>query len=123
MTTDRFNTFNDAFDVLDLRAHFSFKTAASVGFHLGPVPRGPVLRTVSGAVQVHHPCDGHIQTQVYVQLPRRYAEPLRLRQFREVLFAELGIPVDETFELHFNDASEGLSISQRVNREGYVDAI
>jgi len=123
MTLDRFKTSRDTFDILDLRAHLHFKSATSVGFQLGPIPKGQHSHIVFGALQVHHPCAGHIQAQLYVQLPRRYADPQLLRQAVEAVFRELGIPADETYEIHYADAADGVEMSQRVNREGLVDAI
>ena len=123
MKLERFNTHRDTFDMLDLRAHLHFKSATSVGFELGPVPKGQHSHIVSGAFQVHHPCAGHIQVQLHVQLPRRYAEPQLLRQLVEAVFRELGIPADETYELHYSDAADGVQMSHRANREGFVDAI
>lgn len=123
MKLQRFDTRRDTFDMLDLRAHLHFKSGTSVGFELGPIPKGQHSHIVSGALQVHHPCAGHIQAQLYVQLPRRYADPQILRQVVEAVFRELGIPADETYELHYNDAADGLGMSCRVNREGLVDAI
>ena|ERR1043165_450790 len=123
MTLERFNTCRDTFDMLDLRAHLHFKSATSVGFQLGPIPKGQHSHIISGALQVHHPCAGHIHAQLYVQLPGRYSEPQLLRQIVEAVFRELGIPADETYELHYSDAAGGVQMSQRVNREGLVDAI
>jgi hypothetical protein len=123
MNLERFSTHRDTFDMLDLRAHFHFKSTASVGFDIGPIPRGPVSRTIFGSLQVHHPCSGHIQTHIYLQLPARYREPDLLSQIRAVLFSELGIPNDETYELHYSSASDMMSIQQRTNREGFVDEI
>ncbi len=123
MNLERFSTHRDAFDTLDLRAHFHFKSATSIGFRVGPIPSGPVACTVFGYLQVHHPCAGHIQTHIYVQLPPRYREPQLLRQIREATFRELGIADDETYEFHYTDATDGLGMDQRTNREGFVDAI
>ena len=123
MTVERFNTCRDHFDMLDLRAHFHFKGAASIGFDLGPIPKGQHSHVVSGALQVHHPCTGHIQAQLYVQLPRRYSDPQLLRQLCEAVFRELGIPADETYELHYSDAEGRVQMDQRISREGLVDAI
>ncbi len=123
MMIEQFTNHHDAFDALDLRAHFVFKTITSIGFQFGPVPKGRFFRTVFGAVQVHHPCSGHIQTYIYVQLPGHYAVPPLLRQLCEALFVELGIPADETYELHFTDSSSGLSIEHRTSRQGFTDAL
>ena len=123
MTLERFNACRDTFDMLDLRAHFHFKSGTSVGFELGPILKGQHSHIISGALQVHHPCVGHIQAQLYVQLPRRYSEPQFLRQIIEAVFRELGIPADETYELHYCDATDRVQMNQRRNREGLVDAI
>jgi hypothetical protein len=123
MTLERFRTSSDEFDLLDLRAHFHFKSETSAGFQLGSIPKGQHSYIVFGALQVHHPCTGHIRAQLYVQLPRRYADPQLLRQLCQATLRELGIPADETYELHYSDAAHRLEMSQRVNREGLVDAM
>jgi hypothetical protein len=125
MMLGRFTNPRDSFDILDLRAYFDFKSATSVGFLLGPIPRRwQSIQVVFGGLQVHHPCEGHILAYVYVQQPRRYGDFQMLSQFREVLFRELGIPKHETYELHYSDATDGnLVISHRVNREGWADRI
>lgn len=123
MNVERFSSHKDTFDILDLRAHFHFKSSTSIGFRVGPIPSGPFSCTVFGFLQVHHPCAGHIQAHVYVQLPRRYREAQLLSQIRETAFREFGIADDETYEVHYTDATDGLGIDQRTNREGFVDAI
>ncbi len=123
MTLERFKTSRDKFDLLDLRAHFHFKSETSVGFQLGSIPKGQHSYVVFGALQVHHPCAGHIRAQLYAQLPMRYSDPQLLRQLCEATFRELGVPADETYELHYTDAADGVQMSQRFNREGLVDAI
>jgi hypothetical protein len=123
MKLERFDKHHDAFDMLDLRLYFDFKTTTSIGFLAGPIPTGPVTRIVFGNLQVHHPCSGHIQTYIFAQLPKRYGEPKVLIQMYKVLFHELGIAEDETYELHYTDAADGLGVSQRKNREGIIDAI
>ena len=123
MKLERFDQHHDAFDLLDLRLHFHFKSTTSVGFLVGPIPTGPVTRIVFGNLQVHHPCSGHIQTHIFAQLPKRYGEPKVLTQMCKVLFRELGIAEDETYDLHYTDAADSLGVSQRMNREGLVDAI
>jgi hypothetical protein len=123
MKAECFNTSRDHFDILDLRAQFHFKGASSIGFDLGPIPKGQVLNIVSGALQVHHPCTGHIQAHVYVQLPRRFSDPQLLRQLCDAVFRELGIPDDETYELHYSGSEGRVQVDQRVSKEGLVDAI
>ena len=101
-------------------------TAGNVYYNCGaqtPIPTGRVTRIVFGNLQVHHPCSGHIQTHIFAQLPKRYGEPKVLTQMCKVLFRELGIAEDETYDLHYTDAADSLGVSQRMNREGLVDAI
>lgn len=123
MITDLFSSSRDGFDILGLRAHFDFKTATSIGFQLGSIPKGPYIRIIFGALQVHHPCDGHIKARIYVQLPRHYSDHQLLRKLCEEMLGILGIPADDTYELHYHDAADSLQLDQRVNREGIVDQI
>jgi len=123
MILERFNSSRDVFNLLNLRAHFAFKSETSVGFLLGSIPKGKDSHIVIGAMQIHHPCIGHIGAYLYVQLPRRFTEPDILRQLCEATFSELGIPADETYELHYSESSKGITMDQRASRERLTDTI
>src|SRR5437879_5495949 len=96
MNTDCFQTREDGFDALDLRIRFSFKTSSSIGFD---VAMERFHGTILGAIQVHHPCPGHIKARVYVQLPKQYNDAKLLVSVLQAAFRELQIPLDETYEL------------------------
>ena len=123
MKLGSFNTSRDGFNLLHLRAHFHFKTASSIGFRLGPVPKIPRACIIFGAAQIHHPCEGCIRAQIQLQLPQRYKDGRLLRQFREAFFGELGIAEDETWELSFSEAAHVVGMSQRISRDHLVDAL
>lgn len=120
MNTDRFQLHEDAFDVLDLRAKFRFKTSSSIGFAFAT---GRFHGTIVGAIQVHHPCPAHIKTQIFIQLPKRYQEFQLLEQICRASFRELNIPEDETYELCSNISEGGMALAQPTNREGITDRI
>jgi hypothetical protein len=120
MNTERFQTAKDGFDVLDLRAHFFFKTASSIGFR---VAMGRFHGTILGAMQVHHPCSGHIKARVYFQLPKQYCDPKMLVEIGRQAFRELDIPQDETYEFNFDPAEDGLLVVQHVDTDGRTDRV
>jgi hypothetical protein len=101
MNTQLFQNRTDGFDLAKQRFH------------------GPNI----GAVQVHHPCDGHIKARIYVQLPKEYRDHHTLDRLRSQAFRALNIPLDETYELEFDSAEDGLKIAQPVNRDGITDRV
>ena len=119
MTSDRFNSHKDTFEVLDLKAKFCFKSSSSVCFNLG----SQLYSTIFGDIQVHHPCTGHIKAFVYIHLPDRYRDSALLTEIRKAAFRELAIPEDETYELFFFYDADCVSIVQPVNREGFTDRV
>ena len=121
MNLDRFNIHEDMFEVLDLQARFAFKSSSSVCFDLGKFSKQG--GTIIGNFQVHHPCEGHIKTFIYVHLPARYLESTSLSDLQKAAFRELSIPDDETYEISIFDAEGWTSIMQPVNREGISDRL
>jgi hypothetical protein len=88
-------------------------------FVVGP---GLVFHVV-GWADVHHPCAGHIRTQVRVCLPEEYLQWETMRDLVAQLFAEVGVPADETYEAHFVAASKRSSIEQATDRDGMTDRL
>ena len=125
------------FVLLDLVAQLEFQSASSLSFHLGtkgdtlhlpdreePWVMGPgMVFTVIGWVDVHHPCEGHIKTQLRICLPEKYHEPERMRGLVHQLFEQLGIPADETYEALFVAASRQTGIEQARDRNGMTDRL
>ena len=108
MNTDKFQSINDGFDLLGLRAQFCFKTDTSVGFDIGWCPIKGKGLNVAGSLQVHHPCDGAVKLMIFVELSDQTREFKQLTQ-RDLdklktippkLMEELAIPHDEIYEMH-----------------------
>jgi hypothetical protein len=117
--TRRFHPNGPKFAVLDLLASFEFKTATSVGFHLGRSV--PPAFFVVGLLEVHHPCEGHVKARLTVVLPEGYHPWERMRDLVQQAFAELGIPADETYEAHFVAPGRQSALLQHTDRDGVTD--
>ena len=134
MDVSRFHTRGPEFAVLDLVASFRFRTAGSAGFALGrwgdgrppadetngQLGRGGTFHG-AGSLEVHHPCDGHVQARLTVVLPEPYQAPGRMREIVDQVFAALGIPADETFEAHFVGPSRQAGMGRHRDRSGVSD--
>jgi hypothetical protein len=140
--TTRFSGRDSGFRVLDLSARFAFRSATSISFDLGrysdtlrlpsggpfggdfvmDVGPGGVF-TVTGRVDVHHPCEGHIKAQLLVVLPAEYHGFERMREFVGAIFEALGIPSDETFEALFVGSEQQTAFENATDREGRSDRI
>lgn len=136
MDTARFE-HGAGFLILDLWTSCAFKSATSISFLLGrysdtltcPVgdEKGSQLTAparvfkVAGRLDVHHPCEGHILTQLLVVLPVEYHAYERMQQIVDRVFEVLGIPADETFEAHFVAGEKQTSLERARNREGCSD--
>jgi hypothetical protein len=115
----RFNPNGPKFAALDLLASFEFKTATSVGFHLGHSrPHGFF---VVGLLEVHHPCEGHVKARLTVVLPEEYHPWERMRDLVQQVFTELSIPADETYEAHFVAPGRQSALFQHTDRNGITD--
>ncbi len=140
MDTSRFGDHDGRFPVLDLSARFAFKSATSIAFDLGrdsdtlripgydPSGDDFVMNVgpggafyVTGRVDVHHPCEGHIKAQLHVVLPAEYHAFEPMRELVMMVFEALGIPSDETFEAHFVSPEEQTVYENPIDREGLSD--
>ncbi len=119
MDTSRFRPNGPEFTVLDLRTGFEFKTATSIGFHLGH--SRPRAFFVVGRLEVHHPCEGHVKARLTVVLPEEYHPAERMCDLVRQVFAELGIPADETYEAHFVAPGRQSALFQHTDRNGVTD--
>lgn len=119
------------FTILDLIAHFRFKSLSSTSFDLSteadsfsfpdgtkiPAPRGLVFNMV-GSVDVHHPCDGHIKAIFRFVLPAQYHEYETMNELVRLMLAALQIPSDETYEAYFMSPEHRALIEQVTDRNG-----
>jgi len=140
--TSRFGDRESGFEVLDLSARFTFRSAGSISFDLGRysdtliLPGGNLLGgdfimnagpggvfMVIGRVDVHHPCEGHIKTQLHVVLPAEYHLFEQMRVFVSEVFEALGIPSDETFEALFVSPEQKTGYENATDRKGLSDRI
>ena len=137
MDTTRFQSRDTEFPVVDLVASLSAKTETSISFNLGRYsdvlelpedgtcisvgPRG--VFNVIGWLDVHHPCHGHIKTNVRVVLPNEYLEWESMRDIVHQVFSALSIPADETYEASFVSPDQQTGIEQATDREGMTDRI
>ena len=120
MNTENFAENDGTFEVLDLKAKFEFKSPTSIGFRIA---LGRFESTNIGAIQVHHPCSGHIKARVYIQLPKRYNDMRLLVEILQAAFRKLEIPADETYQLSYDATEDGLEMFQPMNREGQSDRV
>jgi hypothetical protein len=140
--TSRFTGHHSGFQVLDLSARLTFRSATSISFDLGrysdtlKLPGGGfpgqdfVMNVgpdgafyVTGRVDVHHPCEGHIKTQLHIVLPPEYHSSERMKEFIAIVFEALGIPSDETFEALFVSPEQQTVYENATDREGMSDRI
>jgi hypothetical protein len=140
--TSRFEDPDSGFQVLDLSARLAFKSATSISFDLGrysdtlTLPGGDLLGgdfvmdvgpggvfKVTGRVDVHHPCEGHIKTQLHVLLPAEYHPFEQMKVFVATVLEALGIPSDETFEASFVSPEQQTGYENATDREGMSDRI
>jgi hypothetical protein len=138
--TSRFGDRDSGFRVLDLSARFAFRSATSISFDLGRysdtlrlpgggpfggdfvmnVGPGGVFK-VTGRIDVHHPCEGHIKAQLLVVLPAEYHPFERVQEFVATIFEALGIPPDETFEALLVSPVQQMVYENATDREGRSD--
>jgi len=133
MDTSNFGSIEDEFPVLDLIGRYAFKTRASISFHLGKYSEELVLGDgstlsvphfiVLGWIDVHHPCDHHIKTQLLCSLPAGYNAREKQKAIVETLLAALGIPADETYEAKLFHAEQVTLIEQTTDRDGMTDRL
>lgn len=110
MDTTRFKKYEDAFTVLGLTARTDFKTSSSISFMLGRWSSRRTGFTVVGWVDVHHPCEGHVKALIRVDIAKDHHEFEQMKSLIAVVFENLGIPADETYECHFFESRDGTGI-------------
>jgi hypothetical protein len=137
MNTTLFSSGDNEFDILDLKARFAFKTETSISFDIGrwsnslrlPINDGeeeetvwsadrPFVFNVVGWLDVHHPCNGPIKTQVRIQIPVEYHSFDRMKPMVETIFKALDIPLDETYESTVLHSDKSTGIHQPTDRNG-----
>jgi hypothetical protein len=140
--TSRFGNRDREFQVLDLTARFAFKSETSISFDLGrysdtlTLPSGDLSNgdfvlnvgpggvfVVTGRLDVHHPCEGHIKTQLRTVLPAEYHRFDQMKEFVATVFEALGIPSDETFESLFVSSEKQTGYENATDRDGMSDRI
>ena len=141
MDIARFTKSNDQFSLLDLIARVEFKSNSSISFDIGRlsntlrIPTGEhgkevqfsggrlLVFTVIGWIDVHHPCDGHIKTQLRIPMPAEYLLFDQMKSIIQRVFEVLDIPLDETYEAVFFTCDRITAIEQATNREGITDRL
>ena len=126
MNTSRFSHCGHGFTVLDFSAKLAFKSETSISFSLGrPIAsRDGCVGSISGGwIDVHHPCDGHVKTQLRIRIPAEYHDFHQEKRVIHTVFEALAIPLDETYEATFFSSDTMRCISQRTNREGICDVL
>src|SRR5688572_25100506 len=98
MNTDRFNSQEDKFSMLDLTARFSFRTASSLSFALERYSKSLCPTRQVGWIDLHYPCEGHIKLQIRISLPSEYHAGEKLRAIVTAVIAATGVPADGTYE-------------------------
>jgi hypothetical protein len=98
----------------ELSCAFCTQTSASFSVKVG---------SLSGWVDVHFPCEGHIKVRIRGALPNDYLEASKLRQFVSDLLRQLQIQKNETCEATFFKPTKIIEIGKSVNRQGMADRI
>lgn len=107
MDTSRFTKPGDGLPLLDLTATFAFKTSSSVSFEVGKIsavhPDDEPSFVLSGFkvigwIDVHHPCDSCIKTQIRICIPVDYHKLERITAMVKVVCEALSISLDEHCE-------------------------
>jgi hypothetical protein len=126
MNTSRFSHCGHGFNILDLSAKLAFKSETSISFSVGKpiIIRDKCAGSLAvGWIDVHHPCDGHVKTQLRIRIPVEYHDFHQEKIIIRTVFEILGIPLDETYEATFFSGDTVRCISQRTNRDGIWDVI
>jgi hypothetical protein len=141
MDMSRFSKTNGQFSLLDLTAKVEFMSYSSLSFDIGRLSNTLRLPTdehdkevgfsgerlfvsiVIGWIDVHHPCDGHIKTQLRIRLPAEYHLVDQMKSIIHRIFEVLDIPLDETYEAVFFTCDRITGIEQATNREGMTDRL
>lgn len=123
MDTTQLARGNDAFTLLGLTARVAFKSPSSVSFDLGRWSHSRFSFTHAGWIDVHHPCNGHIKTQLRINIPVKYQVFDQMKSIIHLAFNALAIPLDETYEALFFASDRQTSIEEATNREGMTDRL
>jgi hypothetical protein len=137
MDTSPFSGLDEFSLIDDLVALFSFKTDASISFLVGRwsnVLRLPIDReggeevllssghksvfNCVGWLDVHHPCQAHVKTQLRIKIPQQHHHFEAMRTIVQTTLSRLGIPLDETYEAAFFDAENTSGLLQTTDRDG-----
>jgi hypothetical protein len=118
-----FATASDDFPLLDLTARFAFKSQSSISFDLGRWSHSRFTFTHVGWIDAHHPCDGHIKTQLRIRIPAKYHVCDQMKSIIHLLFEALAIPSDETYETAFFYSDLVHGVENATNREGVTDRL
>lgn len=123
MNSEKFKSDQDKFTFLDVTARLSFKTASSLSLSLERHSQSLCPTRQIGWIDLHHPCVGHIKTQIRISLPTEYHTPEKFEAIVAAIFAAAEIPTDETYEALVFAESSPMLMAQTVNREGITDRI
>jgi hypothetical protein len=130
------------FALLGLTGRVAFRSESSISLDIGwlsnslTLPFGtnseenvvftddkPFVFHVIGGIDVHHPCDGHIKTQIRMRIPAEYHYVDRMKALLKSVFELLAIPPDETYEAVFFSTDKIISIEQATDRHGMTDRV
>jgi hypothetical protein len=98
----------------ELTCAFCTQTSASFLVKVG---------SLSGWIDVHFPCEGHIKVRIRGALPDAYLEASKIHVFVVELLHQLKIQKDETYQATFFKATKTIEMGKPVNREGMADQI
>src|SRR4051812_8231419 len=108
--------------ILDFVAEYSWKTESSISFHLGRYDDTSAHKnfvfTVFGWLEVHHPCYDHTRVRIRAKLSAELMQAETQLAIINVIFDELKIPRDETYEADFFVTQDYAGIYQPVDRDG-----
>lgn len=89
-----------SFRVLDLRAVMAFKTSGSISYNLDKEKSGEPPRRI-GWIDIHHPCEGPIRSQVRVVITQEYFDSNAMNTIVRTALNAIEVPPDGRFEAEF----------------------
>lgn len=89
-----------SFRVLDLHATVAFKTAGSISYNLDKEKSGEPPRRL-GWIDIHHPCEGPIRSQVRVIITQEYFDSNAMNTIVRTALTAIEVPTDGRFEAEF----------------------
>ena len=117
------NSKDTAFRMLDITVWPAFSSHSSRSFRLERNSNSLCPTRQLGWIDLHHPCDGHIKTQIRVCLPQEYHEFEKMREIVRLVLEQTGIAADETYEARFVSVDAATELVQSRDRHGYSDRI